>query len=308
MALSKEEAMALDLSDVSTQELCSWANDVRVSCCGHKFDMCTIINARSGRCSENCKYCAQSAHYKTEIEEYPLLSEEAILKHARYNEERGVLRYSLVTAGRRLTDVDVDVLAARYEMLGRETGLSLCASHGLITYEQCLRLRKAGVTRYHNNLETSRRYFPEVCTTHTYDDKLQTIRWAQEAGMEVCSGGIMGMGETREDRLDMLADLAALGIKSVPINFLMPIPGTPYESMSIMSSDEMLRIIALARFMLPQAVIRLAAGRAVMGDCGRQAFLSGANGAISGDMLTTTGTSIREDRDMLESMGYDISL
>ena len=155
-------------------------------------------------------------------------------------------------------------------------------------------MKAAGVTRYHNNLETSRRNFPNICTTHTYDDKIQTIKWAMEAGLEVCSGGIMGLGETWEDRIDMYMDIASLGIKSVPVNFLTPIPGTPYADMTPLGEEEQLRIVALVRF--------------IMRDHGRKIFMSGANAAISGDMLTTSGVTIREDLAMLAELGYEVRM
>ena len=227
---SREELIALSREPL--EELCQAANAIREHFCGNVFDLCTIINGRSGKCSENCKYCAQSAHYSTAVEEYPLLSDEALLAGARYNDARGILRYSIVTSGKRLTDEDVDRLCASYRHIAEHCGISLCASHGLISKKHCEQLKAAGVSRYHNNLETSRRNFPNVCTTHTYDDKLQTIKWALEAGLEVCSGGIMGLGETMEDRIDMYMDIAALGIKSMPVNFLTPIPGTPYADMT----------------------------------------------------------------------------
>ena len=183
---SREELIALSREPL--EELCQAANAIREHFCGNVFDLCTIINGRSGKCSENCKYCAQSAHYSTAVEEYPLLSDEALLAGARYNDERGILRYSIVTSGKRLTDADVDRLCASYRHIAERCGISLCASHGLISKKHCEQLKAAGVSRYHNNLETSRRNFPNVCTTHTYDDKLQTIKWAMEAGLEVCSG------------------------------------------------------------------------------------------------------------------------
>ena len=267
-----------------------------------------IINGRSGKCSENCKYCAQSAHYSTAVEEYPLLNDEALLAGARYNDERGILRYSIVTSGKRLTDEDVDRLCASYRHIAEHCGISLCASHGLISKKHCEQLKAAGVSRYHNNLETSRRNFPNVCTTHTYDDKLQTIKWALEAGLEVCSGGIMGLGETMEDRIDMYMDIAALGIKSMPVNFLTPIPGTPYADMTPLGEEEQLRIVALVRFIMPDGFVRIAAGRNTMKDHGRKIFMSGANAAISGDMLTTAGVTIREDLAMLAELGYEVRM
>lgn len=298
----------LELAEAPLKDLCEAANRLRVHFCGNVFDLCTIINGRSGRCSENCRYCAQSAHYETAVEEYPLLGTDALLEGAKYNEVRGVLRYSVVTSGKRLTDDDVNALCQSYATIAAECGISLCASHGLIGLDHCRKLKEAGVSRYHNNLETSRRNFPNVCTTHTYDDKIQTIKWAMEAGMEVCSGGIMGLGETMEDRIDMFMDIASLGIKSIPINFLTPIPGTPYEELVPMTEEEKLRIVALVRFILPDGAVRIAAGRNTMEGGGRRIFLSGANAAISGDMLTTAGVSIRNDIAMLEELGYEVRM
>ncbi len=302
------KAELLQLCEEPIDEVCQAADQIRTHFCGNIFDMCTIINGRSGRCSENCKYCAQSAHYKTNVEEYPLLPQKAIIDGARYNEERGVLRYSIVTSGKRLTDSDVNELCETYRALSEQCDIALCASHGLISKKHCEELKASGVGRYHNNLETSRRNFPNVCTTHTYDDKIQTIKWAMEAGMEVCSGGIMGLGETMEDRIDMFMDIASLGIKSIPINFLTPIEGTPYATLEPMPADEQRRIVALVRFIVPDGAVRIAAGRNTMPDHGKQIFQSGANAAISGDMLTTAGVTIKEDHDMLTNMGYEVRL
>lgn len=296
------------LSQEPLDELCQAANTLREHFCGNGFDLCTIINARSGRCSENCKYCAQSAHYTTAVDEYPLLSRETLLDGAKHSEEAGILRYSVVTSGKRLTDADIDQLCDAYRLMKEECGIGLCASHGLLSLEHCQKLKAAGVSRYHNNLESSRRNFPSVCTTHTYDQKIQTIKWAMEAGLEVCSGGIMGLGETMEDRIDMFMDIASLGIKSTPINFLSPIPGTPYADLTPMEEEEKLRIIAIVRFIIPDGAVRIAAGRNNMSSHGKKAFLSGANAAISGDMLTTAGVSTRDDIAMLQELGYEVRM
>ena len=181
--------------------------------------------------------------------------------------------------------------------------IELCASHGIITREQFRRLRKAGVTSYHHNIETSSRFFPKICTTHTYDDRIRTIKIAQEEGLRVCSGGIIGMGEDWQDRLDMAFELQALGIESIPINALMPIPGTPLEKQKPLDSDQILRTIALFRFVNPTANIRLAAGRKLLPENGATAFLHGASASITGNMLTTSGTTIEEDIRMLARLG-----
>lgn len=304
--ISKEEAMSL--IDASLEELTASANEIRKYFCGNNFDICTIINGKSGKCSENCKYCAQSAHYCAETETYPLLDTETVLKEAVYNVNKGVPRFSIVTSGRALTDKEVDNVCETYKILRKETTVVPCASHGLLNYEQFCKLKSAGVERIHNNLETSRRNFPNICTTHTYDDKINAIKNAQKAGLNVCSGGIIGLGETMEDRIDMAIDIRDLGIRSVPVNILNAIKGTPYEDVPRLNYDEICRIIAIYRFINPNASIRMAGGRGLLEDKGKRAFMSGSNAAISGDMLTTSGISIDTDMKMLEELGYKVSL
>lgn len=298
----------LTLEKASLNELCLAADELRKDFCKNSFDICTIINGKSGKCSENCKYCAQSAHYTTAVEEYPLLDRNSMLKDAVYNREKGILRYSVVTSGRDLSDDEVDQVCESYQTIRNSCDISLCASHGLLTLEQFKKLKAAGVSRYHNNLETSRRNFPNICTTHTYDDKIAAIKNAQAAGLQVCSGGIMGLGETMEDRIDMVLDIRALGISSVPVNILNPIQGTPFEALPVLTQDEICRIIALFRFIIPNGAIRLAGGRGLMADKGKMAFQSGANAAISGDMLTTSGISIAQDMALLQDLGFEVKM
>jgi len=286
------------------EQLCGGADMIRKHFKGDHVDLCSIINGRSGKCSENCKFCAQSAHHCTGIEEYPFLDEEKILAECLHNEERGVHRFSIVTAGRTLSDEDFEKAVSAYKLLESRSKMELCASHGLLTQEQFNRLHSAGVRRYHANIETSRRNFPNICTTHTYEDKLECIRRAQKAGFEVCSGGIIGMGENWEDRIDMAVSLSELGVKSIPINALMPIKGTPLENTRRITSEDILRTVAIFRYIVPEADIRLAAGRNLMENCGAKAFLSGADATITGDMLTTSGNDIQGDVEMLHSMGF----
>lgn len=304
--ITKEDA--IKLVDVDLEDLCNAANELRNYFCGNSFDICTIINGKSGRCSEDCKYCAQSSHYKVSIEDYPLLSSEELLKGAKYNQEKGILRYSIVTSGKRLSDTEVDKICESYSQIKEECGISLCASHGLLSYESFKKLKDAGVDRYHNNLETSRRNFPNICTTHTYDDKIAAIKNAQKAGLTVCSGGILGLGETMEDRIDMALDIRDLGVKSIPINILNPILGTPYEGSKILSTEEVRRVVSIFRFILPDGAIRLAGGRGLIDKKGKITFTSGANAAISGDMLTTAGISIQDDMKMIEELGFEVSM
>ena len=294
------------LLDMDLEELCRAADQVRRAFCGERGELCTIVNGRSGRCSEDCRFCAQSCHYHTEAEEYPFLSTREIVTEGKRNEAAGVHRYSIVTAGRGLHSADLEQALEAYRQLRRQTGLGLCASHGLQTLEEFQRMREAGVTRYHANLETSRRNFPHICTTHTYEDKLENIRRAQAAGLEVCSGGILGMGETWEDRIDMALDLSELGVVSIPLNLLTPIPGTPLEEMPPMAEEEIFRSVAIFRLLNPTAWVRMAAGRRRFPDGGKRLFQCGANAAITGDMLTTSGTSTAGDRAMFVQLGYQI--
>ncbi len=304
--ITREEALAL--YDAPLEELCAAANEIRIQFCGNRFDMCTIINGKSGRCSEDCKYCAQSACYRADVEEYPLLSAAEIVEGARTNDSQGVLRYSIVTSGKRLSDKEIDRMCETVRRIRKETGIRVCVSFGLLSEAQFRRLREAGAERVHNNLETSRRNFPHVCSTHTFDDKLAAIQAAKNAGLSVCSGGIVGMGETPEDRIDLALTLRGLGIRSVPVNMLNPIPGTPYESLEPLTNDDMRRIVAIFRFLLPDAFIRLAGGRGLLPDKGRACFLSGANAAISGDMLTTSGIRVATDMSLLQEIGYEVRL
>lgn len=304
--ITKKEA--LDLYRQPLDALCESADIIRRHFCSNRFDICTIINGKSGRCSENCKFCAQSAHHQTCAAQYPLLPAEEIIGQAERNREQGVLRFSIVTSGKRLSDGEVDKMCEVIRSIKTQVGISVCVSFGLLDYRQFKKLKEAGVTRVHNNLETSRNYFPHICTTHTFDDKVQAIRAAQEAGLQVCSGGIMGLGESAEDRIDMALTLRELGIKSVPVNMLNPIPGTPFEHNRKLTAEDMRRIVAVYRFLLPEASIRLAGGRGLLADKGKSCFQSGANAAISGDMLTTAGITTKTDLELLKSLGYETGL
>jgi len=304
--VTREEALMLYRQPLD--ELCRAANKIRVHFCADRFDICTIINGKSGSCSEDCKFCAQSAWNLTCAARYPLLSADEITAQAKINQEQGVLRYSIVTSGKCLSDAEVDEMCAAVRRIRSEVGISVCVSFGLLNEAQYRKLKMAGVTRVHNNLETSRRFFPQVCTTHTYEDKIGAIRAAQAAGLTVCSGGIMGLGETAEDRIDMALTLRELGIKSIPVNMLNPIPGTPFENNSRLTHEDMRRIVAVYRFLLPDASIRLAGGRGLLEDKGESCFISGANAAISGDMLTTAGITVKTDMALLKKLGYKAGL
>lgn len=290
------------------KELCEGADRIREHFIGDKVDLCSIINGRSGRCPEDCKYCAQSAHHHTDCEIYDFLPEEKIVEACKLNESEGVDRFSIVTAGRALDGEEFDKAIHAFETMRRECKIDLCASMGFLDEEQLHRLHEAGVTSYHHNIETSRRNFPNICTTHTYEQKIETLKKVKAEGMCACSGGIIGMGETWEDRLDMAVSLAELGIDSIPINALMPIKGTPLENLPRLTEDEILRTIAFFRYINPLANIRLAAGRALLTNDGEIAFQSGASATITGNMLTTAAcATIRSDRQMLENLKRDVT-
>ncbi|NNU77686.1 biotin synthase BioB [Clostridium estertheticum] len=294
------------LLTTNLKELCSGANIIRENLCGKKVDLCTIINGRSGKCSENCKFCAQSAHHNTDIKEYDFLNPDVILEDCKKNEANGVHRYSIVTAGRSLTGPDFDKAIEAYKKMHEECKINLCASHGFLTGEEFIRLKEAGVTMYHENIETSKRNFHNICTTHSYEDKIKEIKLAQKSGLKVCSGGIIGMGETWEDRIDMAISLSELGILSIPINVLMPIKGTPFGNLERISEVDILRTIAIFRYLNPTSYIRMAAGRTYFADGGSKLFLSGANATLTGDMLTTVGNNTDQDKIMLTALGFDI--
>lgn len=286
-------------------ELAEGANEIRRSLCGNHVELCTIINGRSGRCPEDCKFCSQSSHNHTGCETYDMLDEETALRDCREKEAAGVHAYSIVTAGRTVEGAALDRLIHIYETLHRECRIPLCASHGLLSADAFQRLKQAGVKRYHANIETSRRNFPNICTTHSYDDKIREIQLAKEAGLEVCSGGIIGMGETWEDRIDMAVSLSELEITSIPVNALIPVPGTPFGSLAPLTEDEIIRTMAIFRYLNPSAYIRMAAGRSYFKDGGMRLFAFGVNAAITGDMLTTTGTNMKQDFKMLHHMGFE---
>lgn len=304
--ITREDDLSVFLT-CDLKELCEGADLIRQHFMGEHVDLCSIVNGRSGRCPEDCKYCAQSAHHHTQCEVYDFLPKDQIVEACKINEAEGVHRFSIVTAGKALTGEEFDKAIEAYEQMRDECDIELCASMGFLTAEQLHRLHEAGVTSYHHNIETSKRYFPSICTTHTYDQKMATLKMVKEEGMYVCSGGIIGMGETFEDRLDMAISLAEIGADSIPINALMPIKGTPLEGREPLTQDEILRTIAFFRYINPTAEIRLAAGRALLENDGESAFKAGASASITGNMLTTAMcATIRSDIKMLTSLGRNV--
>lgn len=286
--------------------LCDAADAIRKKFAGNAVDSCSIVNARSGRCSEDCKWCAQAARHNTGCDVYDFLDEKEILEAARRNEQAGIARFSLVTSGKAVSTADMKRFCDVFRLLAKETDLYLCASMGLIGPEQMQMLADAGVKRYHCNMETASTYFPSLCSTHTPADKRATIKAAREAGLDVCSGGIIGMGETMEQRIDFAFELADLDVDSVPLNILNPIPGTPLADTPLISEEDIIRTGAVFRFILPDKAIRFAGGRLRLSRESMMRMLRGGiNGALMGDMLTTVSNQIDDDRKLFADAGLD---
>ena len=301
----KEEAHSLmSVSDLDA--LCDAADSICKAFHGNAFDSCSIVNARSGMCGEDCKWCAQTRHHHTGCATYNFLDEEKTMTAARLNEETGIRRFSLVTSGRAVSDRDLENFIRIIRRLKNETDLKLCVSMGLLSESQLKRLKEAGVERYHCNMETSERMWPLLVSTHSQADKRNTIEAARSLGMAICSGGIIGMGETDEDRIDFAIMLRDMGVDSVPMNILNPIKGTPLEDTPLISEEDIIRCAAVWRFILPKQVIRFAGGRGRLSKKNMERiFTGGINGAIMGDMLTTVGNTIHEDKQMLAALGID---
>ncbi|BBD09709.1 biotin synthase BioB [Desulfovibrio ferrophilus] len=267
------------------------------------MSLCSIVNAKSGRCSENCKFCAQSSHHDTQCDEYPFIDVDKILAAARAMREAGASRFAVVTSGKGLTGDDFEQLLKAINGI-RTLGLAADASVGILHPEQLQAMKAAGLQAYHHNLETARSFFPEVCTTHAYDEDVATVRAAMEADLYVCCGGLFGLGENWDHRVELALELRSLGVDSIPVNFLTPIPGTPYGKRDIMLPEEAIRIVALLRFILPQQHIRICGGRpAVFGSRKAEALTCGASGLMIGDYLTTRGEAAASDLDDLKRLG-----
>ena len=304
--ISLDEALALTRHQPAA-ELYAFANEVRKQHCSNRFDLCSIINARSGKCGENCKWCAQSGHHTTDICEYDLIDSKAAIDQALSNHKRGVHRFSFVTSGKAISTDNLDKLCVMYDLIKAQCDISLCASMGLLDKNGLQKLKDHGIVHYHCNVESSRSFFPQVCSSHSYDDKIATIKAAQEVGLKICSGGIIGMGETMQQRLEMAFELRTLGVLSIPVNVLMPIKGTALEYIAPLTDEEILVSMAMFRIINPAAYIRFAGGRVQFLHIQEQALRAGINASLVGDMLTTVGTDMEEDKRMFIGAGFDIN-
>lgn len=304
--VTEEEArQIIDARDEDTMIVLAMADKIRQHFSGSAVDVCAIINARSGRCPEDCKFCAQSAHYHTGAAAYDALPEEEIIRAACKAKEAGAKRFSLVTAGRDQRNFhDFDTFVRLVCRIRQKAGIDVCCSLGFLTREQALRLKEAGVSRLHCNVETAPSYFPHICTTHTIEDKIRNVRIAQEAGIRVCSGGIIGLGETPEQRVEMAFFLKKLHIDSIPLNILNPVAGTPFANNKRLAPLEILRSFAMFRFVLPRAQIRTAGGREVnLRSLQPLALAGGLDGLMIGNYLTTQGSEPASDARMLQDLG-----
>ncbi len=303
--VSREEALFLaEYPDLDA--LCDAADEITRQFHGTQVDSCSIVNARSGLCGEDCKWCAQSRHHSTGCETYDFLDEEEVMRAACLNEKAGIRRFSLVTSGRAVSRKDVARYCELIRRLKKETDLYICVSMGLIGEEEMKMLADAGVERYHCNMETSSKYFPKLCSTHSPADKQATIEAARKAGLDVCSGGIIGMGETMADRIDLALELAQMDVDSTPINILNPIPGTPLQDTPLISEEDIMRTVATFRFILPKKALRFAGGRMRLSHKNMLRMMRGGmNGVLMGDMLTTVSNTIADDRKLFAEAGLD---
>ena len=290
------------LLSVPLDELLPIANSQRKSGVGNQIEICGVINAKSGTCGEDCKFCAQSSHYCTSIEEYPLKTKKEIIQAAKEAKRNGAERFGVVTSGNRLTLEEVKVIADAIIDFP-EIGILPCASLGALTEEAFSLLKEAGLTRYHHNIETSENFYKSIVSTHDYSERINTIKNAKKAGLEVCSGGILGMGESWQDRIDMALLLKELEVDSVPMNFLVPIKGTPLEDAPRIAPLDAIRAIAIFRIILQDVVIKIVAGReTVLKDFQEMMYSAGANGMMVGGYLTIAGRSVEEDQALIEEI------
>lgn len=299
----------LNLYNLPLQELLEKAEKITAENFRNEIEFCSIISAKTGKCSENCRYCAQSSHYRTNIETHPLVSLEEVEKCAISAKASGVSRFSLVTSGKVPESKDFSKLLEMIRLINNIEGMQACASIGILDEEMVKSLKEAGLTRYHHNLNSCKSYYKDVCTTHTFEDRIKTLKLCQKYGIEICAGGIIGMGETRRQRVEMAMELAELAPVSVPVNFLHPVDGTPFEvHKDAIDEEEILRTLAVYRIILPKAVIRYAGGRASRFSKRNQelGIKAGVNGILVGNYLTTIGITPEEDRNLLNKTGKSL--
>jgi len=307
--LEAEEAVKLsNVTGADRYLLFAEASRIREHSVGNIVHLCSIINAKSGRCSENCAFCAQSAHHDTGVVEYPLVDEDEIVRSAALAEQNGAGCYGIVTSGTCINSgEELDRVCRAVSRIKRETGISPSCSLGILDQKTALRLKDSGMETYHHNLETARSFFPQICSTHDYEDDVATIRAAKAAGLRVCCGGIFGLGESFAQRIEMALTLRELDVDSIPLNFLNPVAGTRLENADNLTPLECLTIIALYRFLLPGKRLSVCGGREKnLRELQSWMFMAGANGAMTGNYLTTPGRPPELDRQMLKDLDLPV--
>lgn len=306
--ITREEARGLvaGCSGAAALDFIAAANRIRAAFRSDTVELCAIINAKSGACPEDCSYCAQSKRSTADIAVYPLVTKGAVIEKAKEARDAGVRRFCVVTSGRKVGGQELAAIGAMVREV-RSLGLLPCATLGLLDEEELTFLREQGLERYHHNLETSERFFPEICRTHTYRDKLETLEAARAAGLSVCSGGIFGLGETWDDRIDMAFALKDLGVDSVPVNFLTPIKGTALGGREPLPPLEALAVVSLYRFVLPRQQVRVCGGRSqTLGEFNALIFMAGADALLTGNYLTTTGRTYEDDLRLIRQQGLSL--
>lgn len=306
--VTREEALFIGcLRGDAVYDLLYWANRIRQRFLGNDIHCCALVSAKQGRCPEDCRFCAQSARFNTAVEEFSLMARGGLEGAVRSAPESGAGSLGIVTSGRELSGDELDRLCEEVRGVNGANGVHVHASLGLLSPQGARKLKESGVRRINHNLETSEKFFPRLCTTHSYNDRMRTIMAAREAGLEVCSGGIFGAGESPEDRVDLAFALKEMDVDTVPLNFLHPIPGTPLADAAPLAPRDILGIIALFRFILPTKEIKVAGGREKnLGDLQSWIFYAGASGIIIGGYLSTKGRTPQEDLRMISALGLRV--
>ena len=298
----KEELLRLYNSDLA--ELLRISGEI----CSNKIELCSLISARTGKCSQDCKYCAQSSHYRTNIETNPLLSPEEVKKAALRAKEHKSLRFAVVTSGKTPDESDFDTIIGMIKEINKIDGLNSCASIGILNEQQAKRLAEAGLKRFHHNINTCRSYHPQICTTHSYEDRINTIKLVRKYGMELCCGVIIGMGESVEQRVEMAMELAEIHPDSIPLNILMPIKDTPFGNYHDKIDEEgIMRTIAVIKIANPDSIVRFCGGRMRLSEKNQELMLKYCvEGVLTGDYLTTTGKTPEKDLETIEKLDKEL--
>lgn len=299
---TKEELLKLYNSDL--EELLK----ISAKVCSNRVELCSLISARTGKCSQDCKYCAQSSHYRTNIETNPLLSPEEVKKAALRAKEHKSLRFAIVTSGKTPDESDFDTMIEMIKEINKIDGLKSCASIGILNEEQAKRLADAGLKRFHHNINTCRSYHPQICTTHSYEDRINTVKLVRKYGMELCCGVIIGMGESIEQRVEIAMELAQIHPDSIPLNILMPIKDTPFENyLDKIDEEGIMRTIAIIKIANPDSVVRFCGGRMRLSEKNQELMLKYCvEGILTGDYLTTTGKTPENDLETIEKLNKEL--